>query len=654
VVVHRAVQSALDRPVAMAAPDHVPPAASAARPPAPPAPPAAVATAGTPSTPLRRFARFHILRLLGRSAASMVWLVHDPRSAQELVLVLPRAALAAETVEDRLAALRRTARLRHPHLAPIVEVGEHERWVYAAYERRLGATLAERHGGDVVAPADAARWIVQALDGLAFAHEAGMAHRDLQLHLLVLDEQGRVQVMGLEVAPEPPAAALASGGQRSLSVDPAELQAQRDQARRDVLAAGLMLHHLLAGRPALDDADTGSVIARLPPSGRDLVRLPFAIPRPVPDALRAIANRATDRQPRQRYLNARTLARALQGWIELDSLHDGGTHALLIERVRQIGALPATPGGAARAARLALLERERINELAEIVLRDLALSFELLRVVNTAQVRGSQVAGNGPVLTVRRAIAMVGLEGVRRAANGLRPWPGPLTAAGAHELAALIDRVRRAGRVAQSLRPPGYDAEVVFLVTLLQNLGRLLVQYHFPDEAQQIARLTQPQPAAAGGRAEPGMAEEQAALAVLGCDIEGIGAAVARHWGMDEAVLHMVRRLPLRAPVRQPDSDDDMLRAVASAANEAIDALSLPAAQSQAALERVATRYVRVLALQPGDLQAAVQAAMVDRGVDVEFDDSGHAPLTGFDGDDPADADRDGHPTWPAAEGVDA
>lgn len=589
--------------------------------------------------PLKRFGRFQIRRLLGRSARTMVWLVHDPRLAQELMLVLPRQALAPERLEPWLQAVRRAARLRHPHLASAVEVGEHERWPYVAYERRLGTTLAERLGADGEAPTTVAAWAVDALAGLAFAHEAGVAHGDLQLHALVVTESDRVQVMGLEVALADAAATQTTGAPRTLSVDPGELHAQRDRAQRDVLAMGLVLHHLLAGRPALDEPDVGRVADRLPPRGRELVRLPFAIPRPVPEPLRAIVNRATDRQPRHRYLAARTLSRALEGWIEVESAHEGGAHALLLERIGQIGALPATPGGAARAARLALLERERTNELAEIVLRDLALSFELLRVVNTAQVRGTQVSGNGPVLTVRRAIAMVGLDGVRRAANGLRPWPGPLSDADARELEALIDRVRRGARIAQALRPAGYDAEVVFLVTLLQNLGRLLVQYHFPDEALQIRRLMQPQPASEpGGRDEPGMSEEQAAFAVLGCDVEGMGTAVARHWGMDDAVLHMIRRLPTGAPVRTPDHDDDVLRAVASAANEALDALALPPRLVQGALDRVAARYARVLNLEPGDLHDAVQAALAAGGDDFEFEPGDDDAFVGATGDDGAAA----------------
>ena len=254
------------------------------------------------------------------------------------------------------------------------------------------------------------------------------------------------------------------------------------------------------------------------------------------------------------------------------------------------------------------MDRERTNELAEVVLQDLALAFEMLRWVNSVQVRGTQMAGSGPVLTIRRAIAMLGLDGVRRAALGLRDWPGPLNEGAAQALQLRFDAAKRAGRVAQALRPAGYDGEVVYLVALLQNLGRLVTAYHFPDETQQIQRLMQPLPPLQAGEPEQaGMSEQAASHAVLGTDVEGIGAAVARHWGLDDSVLHLIRRLPLATQPRGVDNDDDMLRAVASCANEAIDAVDLPAARRPQALRRVAQRYARALRISFNDLQDALK-----------------------------------------------
>jgi non-specific serine/threonine protein kinase len=576
---------------------------------------------------VRRLGRFELLKLLGKSARSMLWLVKDPRSAQELVLAIPRQQPPdAEAMDHWMQGVRKAARLNHPHLAHVVEVGEQERWPYVAYDRANGLTLAEKLGTQGLPAVEAARLVVQALDGLAFAHEAGVVHRDLQLHTLVLSEQGTLRVLGLEVAFEHDGADGESPtAARSLSIDPNQLRARRDAAQRDVLALGLVAHHLLAGTPPLDDADIGRVIERMPPVGPEFVRLPWSTAHPIPEPLRAIVNRSTDRQERQRYRNARTFAHALQGWLDAESNQGGGPMALLLDRVRAIGPLPALPGGTVRAAKLLKMERERTNELAELVLRDLALAFELLRAVNTAKVRGTQVAGNGPVLTVRRAIAMIGLEGVQRAAQGLRAWPGPLDAQGARDLQALIERVKRAGRIAQSLRPAGYDAEVVYLVTLLQSLGRLVVQYHFADEAAQVRRLMQPEPSPKPGEPPlPGMTEETAAFAVLGADIETLGAAVARQWGMDDEVMHMIRRLPVDKPVRQLDGDGDVLRAVGSLGNEVVDAMGLPAQQVAPALARVAQRYGRALDITLKDIQEAVQVALQGgsdgRAVDEEDD----------------------------------
>ena len=73
----------------------------------------------------------------------------------------------------------------------------------------------------------------------------------------------------------------------------------------------------------------------------------------------------------------------------------------------------------------ALRDGATVDELAEVLLDDVALAFELLRAVNTAQVRGAQLSGSGPVLTIRRSIAMIGLEGVRRVALASLPVSEP-------------------------------------------------------------------------------------------------------------------------------------------------------------------------------------------------------------------------------------
>jgi len=553
-----------------------------------PAPPPAPRNAA-----VRWFGRWQLLRLLGKSERSMAWRVADPRTGQELMIVLPRVQPAdAAALEHWQLVVRQASRLQHPQLAAVVDIGVQDGWPFVAYDPRNDATLTERLPAGGLPGNEAAALVQQALQGLAFAHEAGLAHHDIQPFLILVGEGGQLRLAGLAVAPAPQAEA---GGR----------QGQQAAAERDLLATGVLMHGLLAGAPALDEPDVGRVVDRLPPQGRDIVRLPWQTRHRIAEPLRAIVNRATERQERQRYRNARTLLRALEGWLQAESAAGAGPLALLSDRLRTAGVLPSSPGAAARVARLALMEGQRTFELAEVVLEDFALSFEMLRLANTAQARS---AGSGPVLTVRRAIAMLGLEGLRRAALALREWPGPLDDAGAARLDTLIERIRRAARTALALRPAGYDGEVVYLLTLMQNLGRLVVHYHFADEAQQIARLMQSAPSPREGEPEePGMSEEAAAFAVLGADIDAIGLAVARHWGFDEALVKMIQRLPLATPVRAPDGDDDLLRLAASCANEAADAMALPAPKVAAALQRVVQRYGRVLEFGSRELQDALR-----------------------------------------------
>ena len=561
----------------------------------------------------RSFGTMQLLRLLGKSVRTMAWLATDPASGRDVMLVLPRQQPPdAARVQHWNQVMRQAGRLSHPQLAAVLETGVQDGWPYVCYGMGNSATLSDRLTSTGMSGPEAAALCVQLLRGLAYAHDGGVAHHDLQPFLLMVSDDGELQLAGVGVgctsteALEPlsktdalrdAAASLASG-----------LPEHRLAAERDVLGAGLVLHALLAGRPALDQPDISQAIAALPPLGRELVRLPWTLPRPVADALRAIVNRATDRQERQRYRSARTLLRALEGWLQSDDAASGGPLALLADKLRTAGVLPAAPGAGVRSARLAAMDGERTNALAEVVLNDPALSFELLRMANAAQQSVGIVAGSGPVLTVRRAIALLGEQGLQRASASLRPWPGPLPPPAAAELATAIERCQRAARAAVQLCPPGYDAEVVFLVTMLQNLGRLVLRYHFPDEAQQIRKLMQPVVALdPEARDEPGMSEEAASFAVLGADTEALGAAVARQWGLGDGVAGMARRLPASGSVRAPESDEEMLRTVANCANEAADTLLLPAQRVLPALQRVAQRHARALDIDLRALQSALQ-----------------------------------------------
>ncbi|MFL6660954.1 MAG: serine/threonine protein kinase, partial [Rhizobacter sp.] len=523
------------------------------------------------------FGRFELRRLLAKSAGTMVWLAHDPRRTTELLVVMPCEPVAGvQRLEAWLQRIRHLARLDHPNLARVVDVGVYEHWPFAAFERGKSLTVPEWLAGHCQPlPAEAVGWIRDALQGLAYAHEAGIVHGDVQLDHLLVGPRGRVALLGLGVTRPLDRRAEETSGTfhgRGMAVDPSELRAQRAAAARDVLACGVLLQHLLSGHPPLGLADTAHVIERMAPATAQVVYLPSTTPLPVPDALRAIVDRATSGQVQARYRSARTLVGALDGWLRVKAHDVGGPIELLLERVRSVGHLPAVPGLAARVSRVAAVEGQRTDEIARAILPDLALSLELLRAMNTMESQSARVPGDGPVLALRRAIALVGIDGVRTAAASLRPWPGALSPEDSQRLRKTMNRVRLAAHLAEALRPAGYDPEVVYLIAVLQNLGRLLVRYHFSAEAGQMDLLIAPAPTAeAAGVVGSTMSEASAALAVFGVELEAFGIAVARHWGFEEDVLHMVRRVPADQAPRKAANDAEVLRALASAANDVVD-----------------------------------------------------------------------------------
>ena len=571
-----------------------------------------------PAAKLRAFGRFGLRQLLGKSERSMVWLAHDPRANQDVMLTIPRVQPAdAAALEEWQREVGMAARLKHPQLARPSEIGVQDQWPFIVVDREHGLTLGEWMVTHANAPViDQVSWFCEVLEGLAFAHDAGAAHGDLQMFSILVNEQGVVRLMGLGTSgsapPGPGKAGEAAASAQPDSVS-GDLRGRRARAELDVLAVGLLLYRVLSGQSPLEEPDVSRVIPRLPPVGREIVRLPWGTPRPVPEALRAIVNRSTSSQERQRYLNARTLLRALQGWREVEAHESNGPLALLLDRLRTVGHFPAMPGVGRRVAQIAASEGKRTDELADQILQDMGLSLELLRQVNSTLMQASQGAGAPAVITVRRAVALLGVDGVRRASTSLRQWPGPLSSEAAANLQRLIDRVRLAGHTAQALRPPGYDAEVIFLVVLLQNLGRLLVQYHFPEEAEQIIALMRsaapPSGSEPGTRDLPGLSESAASLAVLGVDMDDLGAAVARHWGLGEEVQHMMRRVARDKPVRTADGDTDLLRTVASAANEVVDAVLLESTKKLGpAIVAIAQRFGRAINVDAMGLRDALQS----------------------------------------------
>ena len=231
----------------------------------------------------------------------------------------------------------------------------------------------------------------------------------------------------------------------------------------------------------------------------------------------------------------------------------------------------------------------------------MALTNKLLRLVNTAQFSGR----GGNISTVSRAVALIGFAGIRNMALSLVLLEHMHDKGHANQLKEEFLRALMAGMLASELGGVMRASEESFLGAMFQNLGRLLTEYYFPDEARQVRGIL-----ADGVRTGRPMNEESAALNVLGLTFEALGVGVAKTWGLPPSLQACMRKPTGEPPTRAPADATERLRWLGVAANQITDTLlrSEPG-QVQARMGEVAKRYARTLGVSAETITAAAEVA---------------------------------------------
>lgn len=572
----------------------------------------------------RRLGRYRLIAPLGRGAQASVWRSHDERLDREVALKLldPGASVAADGAggPSWLQEARAVGRLAHPHIVPVFDAEQIDGHDCLAFELVEGMTLTAllRQRGRLPAR-EAVEMMLGVVDALRAAHAQGIVHRDLKPSNILVDAGGRARVMDFGIAArldgrgEPggdPLAGWIVGTPGYLSPEAAAAAAPSGQM--DVFAAGLVLGEVLAGVRLVTEREPQAALRRV--LADDLLLPEDA---DADDRLRAIVQRAIARDPAERYDGAASLRDALMQWLAPPDEHSAGTgHGtldFLLRRMRHKSDFPALSGHVVRIQRLASSDSESLGTLADEILKDVALTQKLLRMVNTAHYRRN---GHG-VATVSRAVAMVGLAGIRNLALSLVLVEHMKDKAHAQRLKEEFLRSMLAAQLAHALSAGARDAEEAFLGGMFYNLGKLLTEYYFPDEADAIRAQLRLGNTPADAKLHPDRLADRAAQTVLGLGFEGLGMGVARHWSLPESLQRCMRRPDGPLPAQPLASGPERLRWLSVAANEVADAVwHADDADLLPRLEAILQRHGRGLALALPELRRAVDAA---RGVLVEM-----------------------------------
>lgn len=274
----------------------------------------------------------------------------------------------------------------------------------------------------------------------------------------------------------------------------------------------------------------------------------------------------------------------------------------LLRRMRFKSDFPALSASVTRIQALSNSESDRMQALCDEILKDVALTQKLLRVVNTAHYRR---AGRDPISTVSRAVALIGVGGVRNIALSLMLLDHMEDKAHALQLREEFLRTVMAGTLASVLGRTDHESEEAYLGALFRNLGRLLVAFYLPEDAEQIRELCLP-----SEEGPPAMDEIAAAQKVLGVNLHQLAQRVGKMWGLPDGLIACMSA-PRGTPPRQTlTSKSERIWWLASLSHAAADAMlgSEPADLGDA-LKRLNDDHARALGLTGAALQDAASDA---------------------------------------------
>jgi len=282
---------------------------------------------------LRRFGNYEILAEIGRGGMGVVYKARQTglnRMVALKMILTGDDAGPGERARFRAEA-EAAARLQHPNIVQIHEIGEHEGRPFLALELIEGGSLDQLLKGSPLSAASAARLVETLARAIHHAHEKGVVHRDLKPANILLTElgswrhpHGEVRVTGvvkitdfglasrmprasLDQTPRPELTAPNAiiGTPAYMAPEQAGVKGQSIGPAADVYALGAILYELLTGRPPFQGVDVLETLEQVRnsdpvPPGRLMPRMPRDI--------ETICLKCLCKLPTQRYASAADLA----------------------------------------------------------------------------------------------------------------------------------------------------------------------------------------------------------------------------------------------------------------------------------------------------------------------------------------------------------
>lgn len=261
--------------------------------------------------------RYRVDVFLAEGGFGRVYRGYDPELDRPVAIKIPKVnrAESSERTDALLQEARRVAKLHHPGIVPIHDVGRDKDVWFFVSDLVEGESLADLMARQRPSHADAARLVAEIAENLHVAHEQGFVHRDIKPSNILVDYHGKPHItdFGIAITPDEIIGRdlSRSGTLPYMAPEQVAGEVQLIGSRTDIYALGVVLYELLTGK--LPYPARTSIALR----EQILLRPPVALrglDKTVPARLEAICLRCLAKHPDDRFSSAADLALALRSW----------------------------------------------------------------------------------------------------------------------------------------------------------------------------------------------------------------------------------------------------------------------------------------------------------------------------------------------------
>lgn len=552
--------------------------------------------------------RFKIIRELESGSGSIVYLAEDPRLLRNVAIKTVARFLSPEQGSYLMEEARIVSKLKHPNIVSVYEVGDFKGKPYVVLEYVEGMSLRDLMKQEkVIVVHKAVSLMIQILDGIAYGHQMGVIHGDLNPSNIIIDRNGVPRIMDFGLSSI--IGRMHWDGRLYVAgiphyIAPEHFFKTALTPQTDIFFIGSLFYEMVVGFPAFSGRDLSSLMYQI---AHDALDPPSHQNKALNHDIDQIIMKAMEKNPEDRHPDALIIKKLLENYLNPLERHEGsgqvhGTVDFIMRRMRHKGDLPAFSGNiieiSTKLSSLTAINFSSAGDLAKIILRDFSLTNKLLKVVNSALYANL----SGTVTTISKAVLLLGIEKVRMMAATLMIFDHLQNKSQAIELKeetllSFMSGLVAIG-VAENMKLGG--KEEIFICAMLHNLGKMLVICYFPEEYEEIKNR----------KLQMGLDDTKASKSVLGISYNALGMEVSRSWNFpDKIVRSMDDLLPI--VIEQPKTENEILQILSNYSNDLLHlVMNSPEADRAAGLSDMSKRYQNSIPIPDEQMESLIESAI--------------------------------------------